>query len=260
MKRLIYQVYVGKKSKLYNHCTASVKEYAAKIGADYVCQKTPILYIRPDPFTTNRSKDAVERLGYLPIYEKENAFNYLKTYDQVAIIDSDVWVRPTSDNVFDDVDPSVDFAGVVERDMPIAAWYSQKISNYSKMQYGNIRNVDWKWNERGGEFFNMGVMLMNKSLLKYLNGETPAQFLKRPRFKPFIDGQGPWKWSTDQTLLNTWIKEERMNLQRMDYKWNALYSAVDNDSIRKASFVHFFLKDKLPNRGENVEELMQNVT
>ena len=33
MKRLIYQVYTGKKSKLYDHCTASVKAYAEYINS-----------------------------------------------------------------------------------------------------------------------------------------------------------------------------------------------------------------------------------
>jgi hypothetical protein len=261
MKRLIYQVYVGKKSRLYDHCTTSIKAYAKEIGADYVCQKTPILMIKPDPFNTNRSKESYEKYGgYLPIYEKENAFTYLKSYDQVAIIDSDVWVRPGSPNVFDILNPNVDFGGVIEKEMPIQSWYINKIKNYSKMQYSNIRNIDWKWDSRGGEFFNMGVMLMNKSIAKYLNGETPAQFLRRPQFKPFVDGIGPWKWSTDQTLLNTWVREEKMKLQHMDYRWNALYTAVKPEAVKQAYFVHFFLKDKLPNKGENVEELMKHVT
>lgn len=257
MKRLIYQVYVGKRSKLYDHCTASVKAYAEQIGADYQCQRHPILMIRPDPFTTNRSREAVDRLGYLPIYEKENAFTCLRTYDQVAVIDSDVWVRPDAPNVFDDFDLSYDFGAVVERDMPITPQYVAKIANYSKMQYSSIRSIDWKWNERGGEFMNMGVMLMNKSLNKYLNGETPLQFLRRPEFKPFIDGQGPWKWSTDQTLLNTWIRQEKMNIKHMDWRWNGLFTA--NTKIKQCHFVHFFLKDKLPERGENVEQLMREV-
>ena len=76
MKTLIYQVYVGQKSALYDHCIASVKAYAKSIGADYHCQTQPILRIKPSPFTSNRSKEAVERLGYLPIYEKENAFDW----------------------------------------------------------------------------------------------------------------------------------------------------------------------------------------
>lgn len=257
MKRLIYQVYVGKKSKLYDHCTASVKAYCEKHKIDYVLQTTPILFIKPDPFMTGRSQEAVERLGYLPIFEKENAFTYLKSYDQVAIVDSDVYIRPDSPNIFDAVPADVDFAGVVERDMPITPQYVAKIVNYSKMQYSSIRNVDWKWNDKGGEFFNMGIMVMNKSIAKYLNGETPKQFLSRPRFKPFVDGTGPWKWSTDQTLLNTWIKEEKMKIHRLDWRFNGLYSA--NTKIKECHFVHFFLKDRLPDRGENIEQLMEGI-
>ena len=257
MKRLIYQVYVGKKSKLYDHCTASVKAYCKEHNIDYVCQTTPILFIKPDPFMTNRNRDTYASRGYLPIYEKENALVYLKTYDQVAIIDSDIWIRPGSPNIFSDVQLDVDFAGVVEREMPITPEYKNKIVNYSRMQYSSIRNVDWKWNDAGGEFMNMGMMVMNKSIAKYLNGETPAQFLKRPRFKPFVDGIGPWKWSTDQTLLNTWIKEEPMKVQNLHWKWNGLYTA--NTKIKDCHFVHFFLKDKLPSQGEDVEQLMKDV-
>jgi len=57
MKKLIYQVYTGKKSKLYDHCTASVKAYAKRIGADYELQRNPILRIKPDVFMTNRSNE-----------------------------------------------------------------------------------------------------------------------------------------------------------------------------------------------------------
>ena len=258
MKKLIYQVYVGKKSKLYDHCTASVAAYCKEHDIDHIVQRAPILFIKPDVFMTNRSKESYEKHGgYLPIYEKENAFTYLKTYDQVAVIDSDIWIRPGSPNIFSDIQLDADFAGVVEREMPITPEYKNKIVNYSRMQYSSIRNVDWQWNELGGEFFNMGMMVLNKSIEKYLNGETPKQFLNRSRFKPFVDGLGPWKWSTDQTLLNTWIKEENMNIQRMHWKWNGLYTA--NTKIKDCHFVHFFLKDKLPAQGENVEQLMKDV-
>lgn len=260
MKRLIYQVYVGKRSKLYDHCVNSVKDYCKEHGITHEVQRTPILRIKPDPFTTGRSKEAVSRLGYLPIFEKENAFNYLKTYDQVAIIDADIWARPNSSNIFDKVPLEYGFGGVVEREMPITEAYRQKIVNYSRMQYSSIRDVDWKWNNSGAEFFNMGMMVLNsETLLPYLKNETPIQFLNRPRFKPFVDGQGPWKWSTDQTLLNVWLKEDNIPRKHLTFHWNAMYTAIPNSEIKKANFVHFFLKDKLPAMGENVEQLMEIV-
>ena len=260
MKRLIFQVYVGKRSQLYDHCTNSVKEYCAEHGIHHEVLRSPILRIKPDVFSTNRSKESYEKHGgYLPIFEKENAFVYFKKYDQIAIVDADIWIRPGSPNIFDELTPDIDFAGVVEREMPITEQYAKKIQNYSRMQYGSIR-LDWKWDKRtGGEFFNMGMMLMNRRLEKYLKGQTPHQFLRRSEFKGFIDGMGPWKWSTDQTLLNTWVKQENMNVKHLDWRWNALYKGVKDSVIKDAYFVHFFLKDKLPNRGENVAELMKHV-
>ena len=257
MKRLIYQVYVGKKSKLYDHCTASVKAYCKAHDIDYVLQDQPILMITPDPFQTNRSKEATARLGYLPIYEKENAFAYLRTYDQVAIIDSDVYIRPDAPNIFEDLEPEYDFGGVVEREMPITDAYKAKIRGYSAMQYQTIKHVDFKPNNLGYEFMNMGIMVMNKSVLNYLKGMTPLQFIRQSKYKAFVDGLGAWKWSTDQTLLNTWIKEDKLKVKNMHWKWNGLFSA--NTKIKECHFVHFFLKDKLPQAGENVEELMKKI-
>ena len=257
MKRLIYQVYVGKKSKLYDHCTASVKAYCKAHDIDYVLQDQPILMITPDPFQTNRSKEATARLGYLPIYEKENAFAYLRTYDQVAIIDSDVYIRPDAPNIFEDLESEYDFGGVVEREMPITDAYKAKIRGYSAMQYQTIKHVDFKLNNLGYEFMNMGIMVMNKSVLNYLKGMTPLQFIRQPKYKAFVDGLGAWKWSTDQTLLNTWIKEDKLKVKNMHWKWNGLFSA--NTKIKECHFVHFFLKDKLPQAGENVEELMKKI-
>jgi hypothetical protein len=260
MRRLIYQVYVGRKSKLYDLCTKSVEEYCFTHDIDHFVQRDPILRIKPDVFATNRSKESYEKHGgYLPIFEKENAFTYWPKYDQIAIVDADIWIRPDSPNIFDELTPEYDFGGVVEREMPITEQYRQKIHNYSRMQYGAI-NLDWKWDKQsGGEFFNMGMMLMNKSMSKYLKGQTPHQFINRAEFKPFVDGMGPWKWSTDQTLLNTWIKQEKMNVKHLDWKWNGLFKGIEDDKVKEAYFVHFFLKDKLPNQGENIEELMKHV-
>tara|TARA_B100000676_G_C18036045_1_gene821846 strand:- start:352 stop:1182 length:831 start_codon:yes stop_codon:yes gene_type:complete len=272
-KRLIYQVYTGKRSKLYDHCTASVKAYAEDINekespnnrVDYIIQTQPIMKIKPDVFATNRSKESYEKYGgFLPIYEKENAFNYWDRYDQIAIIDADVWVRPGTENIFDVMNHETEFAGMAERTAPILPWYKEKLIGYTRMQYSSLTDVDWRWNESGAHFYNMGVMLLNRHIVQYLKGkskryETGREFIERPEFKRFVDGLGAWKWSTDQTLLNYWVKKEKMEQQELSWKWNALYTAISNEDAKKAYFVHFFLKDKLPNRGEDVEKLMEDV-
>jgi len=261
MKKLIYQVslidpLVGKPSKLYQWCIDSVKAYCEKYDIEHVVQTEPILKIGPlDWSKSNRSADCKKR-GYMPIYEKENAFNYLDDYDQVAVVDADIYIKDSAPNIFDEY--TSDFAGVIERDMPITPQYLKKIIGYSYHQYHPLSDVDFKPNERGHEFFNMGLMLMSSSIKKHIGG-TPEEFIRRPEYKKLVDGQGHWKWSTDQTLLNHWVRKSGMSLQRLSWKWNALFTAIDNDTIKEANFVHFFLKDKLPNRGENVEQLMKLV-
>ena len=261
-KRVIYQVYVGKRSRLYDHCVESVKDYCKAHNIEHVVQKQPILKIKPDVFSTNRSKESYEKHGgFLPIFEKENAFTYLKTNDQVAIIDADIWVRPGASNIFDKVPEEYDFGGVLEREMPTTEAYTRKIANYTRMQYGmNQLNTLFDWKHPGGaNFYNMGMMVLNKSFGQYLKGQTPMQFLMRPDFKVFIDGMGNWKWSTDQTLLNVFVKESGMSVKNLSFHWNGLFTAIHPKYVREANFVHFFLKDKLPNGGENVEEIMQYV-
>ena len=262
-KRVIYQVYVGRRSRLYDHCVESVKDYCKAHNIEHVVQKQPILKIKPDVFSTNRSKESYEKHGgFLPIFEKENAFSYLKTNDQVAIIDADIWVRPGASNIFDKVPEEYDFGGVLEREMPTTEAYTRKIANYTRMQYGmNQLNTLFDWKHPGGaNCYNMGMMVLNKSFDKYLKGQTPMQFLMRPDFKVFIDGMGNWKWSTDQTLLNVFVKESGMSVKNLSFHWNGLFTAIHPKYVREANFVHFFLKDKLPNGGENVEELMTYVT
>ena len=76
MRRLIYQVAVGKPSKLYEHCIQSVSDYCHKNHIDHIVLDQPKLWIKPDPFNSGRSEESYMKYGgYLPIYEKENAFD-----------------------------------------------------------------------------------------------------------------------------------------------------------------------------------------
>ena len=259
MKRLIFQVAVGKPNKLYELCIKSVAEYCKKYQIEHIVLREPKLKIQPDINRTGRSKQAVSRLGYLPIYEKENAFEYLRTHDQVCIVDSDIYIKAIAPNIFDLLPFDCSFGGVIERQMPLTKKYFNKIRKYSRNAFKNLTDVNWKWNTNGAEFFNMGLMLMNKNISWYLKNETPKQFLSRPEFKDFVDGVGFYKWSTDQMLLNWWVKTEKMTVKHLDWKWNALYTAVEDNKLKEAYFVHFFLKDLLPNKGEEIESLLKKI-
>jgi hypothetical protein len=237
-KQLIYQVSVGDVPAFYRPCIESVERYCKRIGADHIVQIEPILRIVPK--RSFRSVNAL-RLGYLPIYEKANAFGYLDRYEQVAIVDADVFVRGSAPDLFAELGDA-DFAGALERDLPATDAHRRKVQKYSEGQYSLLKDVDWDWNERGAAFYNMGVMLMGAGVVRHLGG-TPEQFIRRPEFERFVNGEGHWKWSTDQTLLNYWVKKSGMVTKNLDWKWNTLYGAVPD--VSQAYFVHFFLADKL---------------
>ena len=257
-RRMVYQVYVGQPSALYDRCVASVDEYCRRHGIQHIVQREPILKIRPDMDRTQRSREAVERLGYLPIFEKENAFAYIDQFDQIAVIDSDILIRSTAPDIFDCVPPDQAFGAVAERDLPCTDKHRSKITKYSRAAFGQLSDVDWLWNSVGAEFYNMGMMVINSATFApYLNGQTPKEFLARPEFQDFIDGMGYFRWSTDQMLLNWWVKKTGMPRLNLDWKWNTLYKAVPDDCLAQSHFIHFFLKDLLPARGENVAQLMQ---
>ena len=81
MKRLIYQVYVGNTNKLYDWCVQSVSNYCKKFDITHIVQREPILKILPDPTRQERNVGNWTKLGYLPIFEKENAFDLLKSHE-----------------------------------------------------------------------------------------------------------------------------------------------------------------------------------
>jgi len=60
-------------------------------------------------------------------------------------------------------------------------------------------------------------------------------------------------------VLNWFVKKEKMKCKNMDWRWNSLYTAVTKDRQQESFFTHFFLRDHLPNRGENIEELLGKI-
>lgn len=262
MKKLIYQVSIGPQSNLYSHCTQSVKNYADRIGADYILQTQPKLRVTPNPFLNQREgkTGGWKKHGYMPIFEKENVFEYFNSYDRCCVIDADIHIRPSAPDIFEQIDDDKAVASVYECDLPINDQYANKIRSYSHM-ISSFKINDWPKKPRTGyDFFNSGVMLYNsKLMLNALKGMDAKQFLSQPMLEEFINGVGPLKWQSDQITLNYWFKKNKVEVQRLDWKWNALYTAVEQDRMTEAYFVHFFLKDHLPNKGEDINQLMEQI-
>lgn len=187
--------------------------------------------------------------------EKANAFRHLGEYDQVAVIDADIYVRDSAPNLFDE--GGYKFAAVCEREMPVTKKYRDKLRKYSDGQYSLLKDVDWKWDDSGAAFYNMGMMLLDASVAEDIG--DPEQFIRRPEFERFVNGEGHWKWSTDQTLLNYWVKKSGISVRNLGWKWNALYDAVNIDAIKEAYFVHFFLSSKLPQEGREIPSIIRSL-
>lgn len=251
---LVYQVRVGETPAFYDVCIDSVARYCQRFGINHIVQTEPVLKIAPKK--SRRSENAL-RLGYLPILEKSAALSEFDGFEKIAVIDADVFVRESAANIFDELGDT-DFAGVLERDLPSLDAHRRKLVTYSEGQYRTLTDVDWQWNERGAAFFNMGVMLMGRGIVPYLGG-TPEQFLRRPEFERFINGEGHWKWSTDQTLLNWWVKSSGMRTRNLDWRWNALYGAIPDEMLKSAHFVHFFLSAKMELGGAEIPEIVSRL-
>lgn len=256
-KNLIFQVAVGEVKPFYETCIQSAKTYAERIGADHFVLREPKLKITP--VKSCRSENAL-RLGYLPIYEKEVAFDYLDQYDSIAIIDSDIFIRDTAPNIFDELDADTVFAGVYEKDMPLTNEYVKKIQAYSNGQYSPVPNSNMTKGSFGYAFMNMGLMVFSNKIIPYLNGQTPEQFIRRPEFEDFVNGKGNWKWSTDQTMLNVWVHKSGMKIKPLDWKWNALFKGIQDDKLPEAHFIHFFLANNLPQKGKEIPSIIADLS
>lgn len=261
---MIYQVCLGQaqKSRLYIHCIQSVKNYCIANNIDHKVLTAPKLKIKPNPFTGERSKESYEKHGgFIPIFEKENVFEHFGNYDQIAVVDADIYIRPDSPNVFDQVDKDFDLAAQYERESPVNQRYQKKLIEYSTgvLNHSVCKKYDWDFSHpNGGEFFNSGMLVYNcENMLSSLGKINPKDFLDRPEFRDFIDGIGPFRWCGDQIMLNYWAKKDKLKVQHLDWKYNALFSALEEGKIEEAHFVHFFMKDRLTNKGENIEDLMR---
>lgn len=231
-KRLIYQVAIGEPRPLWERCMGSVRTYAERHGIDHFIQPEMVLKIVPKH--SHRSPQAIA-LGGLPNLEKLAGLARFDRYDQIALIDSDVYAAPDAPSIFDAVDPACDVAGVTERSLPITAAYARKLDGYERAQFGPVLGV-------GLPFLQAGVLVYNRSFARFLP-DGPKAFWEQPSLERFINGEGAFRWQSEQTTLNWFLRSHGAKVQLIDPKWNMLFGATT--TLAGAAFVHFFLSSHL---------------
>ena len=108
-------------------------------------------------------------------------------------------------------------------------------------------------------YYNFGISNAKIKIKKYLNGQTPGEFIRRPEFERFVNGEGQFRYSTDQTLLNYWVRKSGMSHKSLDWRYNALFKAVKDDKLKDAYFIHFFLSANLPKKGAEIPEIIKRL-
>lgn len=234
MKRLCYQVLVGERRPLWDKCVASVAAYCARHGIIHEVQLEMVLKVKPKK--SLRSEGAV-RLGGLPNLEKLNGLTRFKDFDQIALIDSDVWASPDAPNIFDHVQPDCDVAGVTERALPISDAYARKLDRYEKMQFDPVGGV-------GLPFLQCGVMVYNRSFARFMP-DGPKAFWEQQNLESFINGDGGWRWQSEQCTLSWFLRANDARIGTLDPRFNWLFGVLQPGRQAEGWLHHFFLSQHL---------------
>lgn len=255
MRNLIYQVNIIQGEDTYADCIKSVAAYCKKYDIEHIVQTEPLLKIKPKTNYRNQKylespNDSNNRfhtvhVPYLLIYEKENAFDLLHSYDNICILDRDILIRHFAPNIFDEIE-DYEFAGVLENDLPalpgkISDFFPRSRKRLSIQQFYPLKDeADFKWTINGASYYNCGMMLLSNKIKRHFEKENARYFLGRKEFERFIEGENYWYLSTEQTLINFWLRKYKIKTKDLSWKWNAFYGILDMKTINEAFFVHFF--------------------
>lgn len=219
MKCVIYQFWEGSITPGNQAGVDLMKEYADRIGVDYVFELNPS-WPKNAPWSRSGLGKYNPHYGaFKPIYDK--AYD---NYDYILFCDTDVVPRNKSENIFNEMLPNVEI-GICEEHMQpdlrsqhsvgggINSQNDLKWHNTIAQYYGNVMPKDSKGRHR---VFNSGCVVYSK------NGRKKAQevFVDFREYITLMAKTGmPIFYQGDQNYLNAMLP--RFNWSIMDYKWNS---------------------------------------
>jgi hypothetical protein len=264
MKNLIYQVVVGGENKLYEYFVQKVNVYCKKHGIDHYVQRTPLLNLqmnknesylwtnKQNSLNTSRIKSFLN-LGYLAIFEKLNGLINYDNYDNVCILDADIYVKETSPNIFEEFDNNkFDCAFVYTLEQP---WINKNnIKNVARSFYRDYYTVNKElktnipiikiFDSPCFDIFNNSFMLFSSNFLrKQFENISIIDFLEKNQYKYFVgDLSKPVTQAgvSSDIFCNFWIMNNNFSIQRLHWKWDLEFNFdLEKQTLDEANFIHF---------------------
>ncbi len=189
--------------KLYALSSDSIKKYAQKINADFVC-------INENLIDQSRFQD-----HDFPVhYNKLKIGDYLENYERVLYLDCDLIIKPDTPNLFEIV--SLDAIGVMNEG--IYADYNQEIQA--------VKNVFGQLDDWQKDYFNSGVMVISKIHRQLF--ETPTKLFLSPFY--------------EQTYLNWKARDLNYKIEYISDEFNFIFKNINSSDLNipeSANIVHF---------------------
>lgn len=219
MKNLIYQCNFDDDNIVTDYCISSVKKYCARHGIDYFCQKDPILYVKESNSNGKR--------GFIAEFEKFNCFSMID-YDNVCFIDSNVFIKSHSENIFDTVKNTHDYeiSAVHLFDQPyidkknIKYFMSKVANNYLKLRDDVFLPIKKIHDSSTIDIVLDDVFVLSKKTMKkYFENIKIHDWIRQEDFEKFTKLLTYGNTST-QVILNYWCWKNDIQINRLNWNWN----------------------------------------
>lgn len=216
MKNLIYQYWDGPMNSGTEYGRQNMKEYAERIGADYVFEENPC-------WRTDLGRYSPHYGGFKPLYVEE-----YQEYNNVLYADADVFaVDGLEESIFDGFSHDV---GICEETFQpeYRGWMKGAICRANDERW--TQAVDKKWNvslprtpEGIPRVFNSGVVLWSNAGM----AKARERFVPFKEFVDFVAQAGcPSFYGADQNYLNAMLEVCDFDWTIMDAGWNEFFHQV----------------------------------
>jgi len=245
MKTIIYQYWDGISTPGNAAGVAAMKEYANRIGAEYLYEDNP-------RWQTNLGKYSPHYGAFKPLFTES-----FYDYDYLLFADTDVFpVADLNENIFEQFYNTDIELGICEE------WQQPEVRK--KHNLGGINNandefwvelIEKNWPVKMPRAENKAPRVYNSGVVVYSNGgmkKARKNFIDFKTYVKFINAhQLPPFYTCDQPYLHAMLEVCDFKWKTMDYKWNSSVHYVPgtkdprpvNDLRNNSNFVHIQLRN-----------------